>query len=386
MKESRCSAGTETIGCEAAMKNTFGNTITLTVFGESHGPAIGGVLDGLPPGLKIDEEDIRKMNERRRPAGKTGTARREADQPEFLSGVKDGYSEGTPLAFIIRNTDVKRHDYDALTGIARPGHADYSAQMKYLGYQDASGGGHFSGRLTAVLTTAGAILMRALEEKGILIGTHISVLGGIEDQKLDTLDPADQLRELRGKQFAVLNEEAGEKMRMLIEQTAEQKDSVGGILETGIAGLPAGIGEPFFDSLESMLAHVLFSIPAVKGLEFGSGFGFAEMKGSEASDPFALRNDRVVTLANHNGGVNGGISNGMPVILRTAYKPVSSIGKPQKTVSFEKMEETEIEIQGRHDPAIVHRACAVQDAVCALVIADMLAVRYGTLWLKGGCE
>ncbi|HAE15526.1 MAG TPA: chorismate synthase [Erysipelotrichaceae bacterium] len=364
------------------MNNTIGNLITLTVFGESHGPAIGGVLDGLPPGLAVDEAYIASQMDLRRAVGKISTGRHEADVPEFLSGVKNGRTEGTPLAFMIRNSDVKRSDYDMLAETARPSHADYTGHVKYSGFQDASGGGHFSGRLTAVITAAGAILRQVLEQKGIVIGTHIRSLHGIEDDPFLQNELVQQIRALNAKDFAVLNEETGKQMIAEIEHAASLHDSLGGILETAVSGLPAGIGEPMFDSLESRLSHALFSIPAVKGVEFGSGWELAQMYGSEANDAFGIEDGQVITLTNHNGGINGGISNGMPVLFRTVIKPTPSIARLQKTVNFRTMEETEITIQGRHDPAIVHRARVVQDTMTALVLADLLAQHFGLMWLK----
>ncbi|MBR3344141.1 MAG: chorismate synthase [Solobacterium sp.] len=364
------------------MNNTIGNLITLTVFGESHGPAIGGVLDGLPPGLVVDEAYIASQMDLRRAVGKISTGRHEADVPKFLSGVKNGRTEGTPMAFMIRNSDVKRSDYDMLAETARPSHADYTGHVKYSGFQDASGGGHFSGRLTAVITAAGAILRQALEQKGILIGTHIRSLHGIEDDPFLQNELVQQIRALNAKDFAVLNEETGKQMITEIEHAASLHDSLGGILETAVSGLPAGIGEPMFDSLESRLSHALFSIPAVKGVEFGSGWELAQMYGSEANDAFGVEDGQVITLTNHNGGINGGISNGMPVLFRTVIKPTPSIARSQKTVNFRTMEETEITIKGRHDPAIVHRARVVQDTMTALVLADLLAQHFGLMWLK----
>ncbi|MBR2846171.1 MAG: chorismate synthase [Solobacterium sp.] len=364
------------------MNNTIGNLITLTVFGESHGPAIGGVLDGLPPGLAVDEAYIASQMDLRRAVGKISTGRHEADVPEFLSGVKNGRTEGTPLAFMIRNSDVKRSDYDMLAETARPSHADYTGHVKYSGFQDASGGGHFSGRLTAVITAAGAILRQALEQKGILIGTHIRSLHGIEDDPFLQNELVQQIRILNAKDFAVLNEETGKQMIAEIEHAASLHDSLGGILETAVSGLPAGIGEPMFDSLESRLSHALFSIPAVKGVAFGSGWELAQMYGSEANDAFGIEDGQVITLTNHNGGINGGISNGMPVLFRTVIKPTPSIARSQKTVNFRTMEETEITIKGRHDPAIVQRARVVQDTMTALVLADLLVQHFGLMWLK----
>ncbi len=360
------------------MKNTFGNVLTLTLFGESHGPAVGVVIDGLPPGIVIDEEYIRKKMDQRRPYGDWSTARKEEDEIVFLSGVKDGTSEGTPLTILIENKNVKRGDYSFT--YARPSHADYAAHEKYLGYEDRSGGGHFSGRLTAPLTAAGAIIRKALEDKGILIGSHIAMLHGIEDKAFT--DYGTEIPLLNEKAFAVLDETIEEKMKEEIASVAAKKDSVGGILETVILGMPAGIGEPFFDSFESMLGHGIFSIPGVKGLEFGTGFSLAEMRGSEANDAFRNENGSIVTKTNHNGGINGGISNGMPIVFRTAFKPTSSIGIRQETIDLYTKENTEIELTGRHDPAIIHRARAVVDSIAALVTADLLMQRYGTLYLR----
>jgi chorismate synthase len=360
------------------MKNTLGTSITLTLFGESHGQYIGGVLDGLPPGLPIDLEYINKQMLLRRPYGRISTSRQEADELQFISGVKNGLSEGTPLTVLIRNENIRPADYD--NNLARPSHADYAGQLKYEGYQDGSGGGHFSGRLTAVIVALGAILRQALENKGIMIGSHIKRLYGIEDRNFE--DYMKDIITLNGKRFAVLSAETDEQMTRAIEQAAGEKDSLGGILETVILGLPGGVGEPVFDSLESSLAHGLFAIGGVKGVSFGAGFALADMKGSEANDQLAIRDGRVVTLTNHNGGINGGISNGMPVIFSTVIKPTPSIGKKQKTIDYVKMTEEEIEISGRHDPAIIHRARVVVDCLSALVLADVLAQRYGSLWLR----
>ena len=336
------------------MRNVLGNLITLTLFGESHGPCIGGVLDGLPAGLEIDSEYIKSELDKRKSAPAISTPRREEDIPEFLSGVLNGRTEGTPVAFTIANGDVHSSDYEELAGIARPGHADYSAEMRYGGFQDARGGGHFSGRLTAALVTAGAILKKALEDKGIIIETHIYELAGIRDE---------------------------DRMTAEIKKARDEVDSVGGILETVILGLPAGVGEPSFSSVESEISSAVFSIGGVKGIEFGAGFDIARMKGSEANDEFAIEDGRVVTRSNNNGGINGGITNGMPVVFRTAVKPTPSIGRKQNTVDFSRMEEVQIEIKGRHDPAIVHRAVACVDAAAALAVADLLCLRYGSGYL-----
>ncbi|MBR2600430.1 MAG: chorismate synthase [Erysipelotrichaceae bacterium] len=363
------------------MRNTLGNLITVTLFGESHGECVGAVIDGLPAGIKIDMDYISREMNKRRSVSAISTARSEEDIPHFVSGVKDGFTEGTPVTVLIENTDAKPADYERMKSIARPGHADYTAQVKYRGYQDASGGGHFSGRLTAPLVAVGSIVRKALEDKGILIGTHIDSLNGIEDYDFNWDDLENDLRTLNDRQFAVLNDEMAERMMERIKSAREDKDSVGGVLETVISGLPAGIGEPSFSSVESELASAMFSIGAVKGIQFGAGFRFAKMTGSEANDPFRVVDGKIVTLTNNNGGVNGGITNGMPVVFSTVIKPTPSIGKLQETVNFETMENVELEIKGRHDPAIVHRARAVVDALTALVIADLICIEKGTGWL-----
>ena len=367
------------------MKNTFGNHITLTLFGESHGSGIGCVLDGLAPGLPVDEEKIRYQLSLRRPYGSISTGRVETDPFVIESGVWNGHTTGTPLCILIPNTDTRSGDYERMKSIARPGHADYTAQMKYHGWQDYRGGGHFSGRLTAALVAAGAILLDALAAKGILIGTHIRQAGGIDDVPFDR--PEEQIPMLNRKQFAVIDDARGEQMQAAILAAREAGDSVGGILETVVLGMPAGVGEPWFDSLESLLAHAMYSIPAVKGLEFGSGFALAGMRGSEANDPFRIDGrGQVITAGNHNGGINGGISNGMPICFRTAVKPTPTISIDQETVNFLTEEETILAARGRHDPCIVHRARVVQDSMTALVIADVLCGRFGTDWLVCGAQ
>ena len=367
------------------MSNTLGKVISLTVFGESHGACIGGVIDGLPAGLPVDEKYIEKAMDKRRSAAALSTARREGDKPEFVSGVIDGHTEGSPVAFIIKNEDSKSADYDKLKGVERPGHADYAAEIKYGGYQDARGGGHFSGRLTAVTVAAGAIVRQALEAKGIVIGTHIKDLNGILDADpkypLDNEKLAAELAELNAKDFAVISGEAAEQMQERIKEARAEKDSVGGVLETYVTGIPAGTGEPLFDSVESELAKALFSVGGVKGVEFGAGFEIAHMKGSEANDAFRMEAGKVVTESNNNGGINGGIANGMPIVFRTAVKPTPSIGKKQQSVNFETSSDTELKIEGRHDPAIVHRAAAVVDSITALVLADLICQNKGNGWL-----
>ena len=358
------------------MKNTFGQHLAVTLFGESHGPAIGAVVDGLCPGLAVDEENIRRMLQLRQPGGAISTSRKEKDQFEIVSGMVNGIATGTPLTILIRNQDTKSGDYAAMQSLMRPGHADYPAQCKYHGYQDARGGGHFSGRITAALVAAGAICHSALQTKGIFIGTHIRRCAGIPDRAFRNL--AADIETLSTSAFPVLDSAAGEKMQEAILAAKAEGDSVGGVLETAVIGMPAGVGEPWFDTFESMLAHILFSVPAVKGVEFGDGFGLADLRGSQANDALEYQGGAVVAQTNHGGGIGGGITSGMPIVFRCAIKPTPSIAKPQQTVDIRKQENAVLEIQGRHDPAIVHRARIVIDAVTAVAVYDMLAGRFGT--------
>ena len=366
------------------MKNTFGNSVSVTIFGESHGSEIGVVLDGLAPGIQVKEDEIAEKLRLRRPSGSISTKRVEPDHFRIVSGVFNGATTGTPVCILIPNENTKSKDYSGTRSLARPGHADYTAYCKYHGFEDYRGGGHFSGRITAALVAAGAIALSALEGKGILIGTHIARCAGIPDRGF--MDLQEDIRNLSGTGFAVLDNEAAVKMREAMEQAAKEGDSVGGILETAVTGLPAGIGEPWFDSLESVLSHALFSIPAVKGVEFGDGFALSDLRGSDANDCFAVQDGRITTRTNHNGGINGGISNGMPLLFRCAVKPTPSIYKEQDTADFFTQTEKKIVISGRHDPAIVHRARIVADCVTALVLCDVLAQRYGTDYLAGGRE
>ena len=361
------------------MKNSFGNSITLTLFGESHGSGTGVVIDGLAPGIEIDEDLIRKLLAVRRGDDSISTGRREKDEFSFLSGVYNGVTCGTPVCIFIPNTDTKSRDYDKTRKLARPGHADYTAYCKYHGYEDYRGGGHFSGRLTAPLTAAGALFISALKKKGIYIGTHILRLGDVEDRSFG--DPASDIALLEDSSFPSLDPEAGKEMRDLILSVSDEGDSIGGILESAAVNIPPGLGEPWFDTLEGMLSHALFSIPAVKGVEFGGGFGAVTGKGSEFNDAFRIDNGNVITKTNNNGGINGGISNGMPVIVRCAVKPTPSIYKEQDTVNFIDGENAKISIEGRHDPAVIHRAAVVCDSMIAFVLCDMLTGRYGTDWL-----
>ncbi len=363
------------------MRNTFGSNITVTLFGESHGEAIGAVIDGLTPGLVIDDGYIKEKLELRRPWGTVSTPRREPDEYRIVSGVYGGFTTGTPLTVIIENTNTNSSDYESIRYTPRPGHADYTAECKYGGYQDTRGGGHFSGRVTAALVVAGAIISHALEERGIMIGTHISSLGGIFDRHFDRM--MSDIALLGKKSFPVIDGAAAKEMQKKIEDAASVGDSIGGILETAVIGLSEGVGEPWFDSFEGVLSHALFSIPGIKGVEFGAGFGFADMAGSEANDPMRYDGEKVITETNNNGGISGGITNGMPIIFRCAVRPTPSIFRTQNTVDLRTKKNTIIELRGRHDPAIIHRARAVVDAVTAIAIADLLAARYGTGALGG---
>ena len=362
------------------MKNTFGTSVAVTLFGESHGEYIGAVLDGLAPGIQIEEDYIAHMLTLRRPAGKISTPRQERDACKIVSGVLKGNTTGTPITILIPNENVKSSDYAQMATVARPSHADYTAQCKYHGYQDTRGGGHFSGRITAALVAAGAICKCALEEKGIFIGTHVKKCAGISDREF--ADFSADIAQLNEKSFAVLEEASGQQMQEAILTAAAGGDSVGGILETAVLGVPAGVGEPWFDTVEGMLSHMLFSIPAVKGVEFGAGFALADLRGSAANDPFRMEYGKAVTGTNNSGGINGGITNGMPIVFRTVVKPTPTIFKPQNTVDFGTMTETVLAPKGRHDPAIVHRARIVQDAAAAIVLCDCLAMRFGTDWLR----
>ncbi len=366
------------------MKNTFGSNVTITIFGESHGPAIGCVLDGLTPGLTVDEEMIKNMLARRRPTSSIDTPRREPDNYRILSGVFNGKTTGTPLCIMIPNEETRSKDYNF--GPARPSHADYTAHVKYNGFEDYRGGGHFSGRITAAIVAAGGVLIPALNELGIFIGTHISECVNVSDRDFGSSEDEilANIKKLNSGNFPVIDDDAAEKITAGIQEAGKDHDSVGGIVKTAVTGLPAGVGEPWFDSLESLLSHALYSIGAVKGVEFGKGFEGSALRGSEFNDAFRKDGDRVVTATNNNGGINGGISNGMPVTFSVSVKPTPSIARPQKTVNFLTGEEEEITITGRHDPAIVRRICPVIDSITAIVIADALVTGFGPqVLLKG---
>ena len=359
------------------MKNAFGNNVSMTVFGESHGNSVGVVIDGLPSGVKVSEDFISHQLDLRRPYGKISTPRQETDKFTIQSGVFNNKTTGTPICITIPNENTKSKDYNY--GIARPGHADFTGFVKYNGNEDYRGGGHFSGRITAGIVAGGAIAIEVLRNKGILIGTHIKKCAGVEDVEFG--DYISDIYALNNKLFAVLDDEKGKEMVENIENAAKEKDSVGGVLETVVTGLPAGVGEPWFDSVESVISHALFSIPAIKGVEFGAGFKSADMPGSQMNDVFFYEDGTVQTITNNNGGINGGITNGMPVIFRCAVKPTPTISKEQNTVNFITKENIKTEIHGRHDPCIVHRARVVVDSITAIALCDLLSQKFGTDWL-----
>lgn len=354
------------------MSSTYGDQLKLSIFGQSHGKAIGMTLDGIPAGLPVDFNKLQDFLNRRAPGQHDyDTPRKEEDRPDFLSGITNGFTCGAPIAAVIYNTDSHSGDYSNLKYCPRPGHADYTAQIKYNGYQDAAGGGHFSGRLTAALCIAGGLCKQWLENMGIQIHAHIVSIGGIADDPvfLDWVHPDFSLIQ---KDFPVLNPDAGAKMRERIALAKKDGDSVGGIIECISTGLPAGIGGPLFGGLEGKIAQIIYAVPAVKGLDFGSGFTGSYMLGSENNDPFTIEDGKIVTSTNHAGGILGGITTGMPIIFQTAIKPTPSISMPQQSVDLNKMEETTLQIKGRHDPCIVPRAVPVIEAAAAIAIYDAL--------------
>lgn len=359
------------------MSNTIGKNLRVTLFGESHGEEIGAVLDGMKAGEEVDYSLIDSLLAKRRPSGRGETARIEKDPYRFVSGIFNGKTTGAPICVLIPNENKRSSDYDVLSSLARPSHADYAANEKYLGFQDYRGGGHFSGRLTAPLVALSGLVFPLLRKKGMKICTHILELGGVKDRDLVYSSLTDgEADRLFGERFPVLDP-VGEKMEEKIEEAASKKDSIGGVTQTAILHLPVGTGEPSFDSLESVLSSYMFSIGGIKGIEFGSGFAFKDGTGSTMNDEFYMDGDMVKTKTNHNGGINGGIANGMPVVFNCAVKPTSSIGLKQDTVDFRKKENAVLELTGRHDPAIIRRVCVVIDAMTAFAVADSLISSFG---------
>lgn len=358
------------------MSSTWKNNISFTVFGESHGPAIGVCMDNVPPGETIDMDKIYEFMARRAPKKDgTTTFRNEKDIPQIVSGYHNGKTTGTPLVALIANTDQHSKDYSNLSRLARPGHADYTGALRYRGFNDVRGGGHFSGRLTAPLCFAGAVAGQILEKRGIYVGAHIAEIHGIKDQALDPINTTrDDIKEIRGKDFPVIIDVQGNEMKKEILNARNDQDSVGGIIECIAINVPAGIGSPIFDGLENSIAQLIFGIPAVKGLEFGAGFDVAGMTGSENNDEFYV-NDRgiVVTKTNNHGGILGGISSGMPITLKVAVKPTASISRPQETIDYSAMKNETLVVKGRHDPCIVPRAVpCVEAAVNLAILSHML--------------
>ncbi|WP_055070307.1 chorismate synthase [Clostridium massiliamazoniense] len=356
------------------MSGTWGNKIELSIFGESHGKAIGIVINGIKPGFEIDMDKIEKEMERRAPGrNKMSTQRKEGDKPKILSGIFEGKTTGAPISMIIENSDTRSKDYSKLKDLMRPGHADYAGNRRYGGFNDYRGGGHFSGRITAPLVFAGALAKQLLEEKGIKIGAHISSVGKVKDDSFNRINISESLLEhLLKKELPLIKDEKIEEVKKEIEKVRLKGNSIGGTIECAIIGVKAGIGSPFFDSLESKIASLAFSVPAVKGIEFGLGFEISEMTGAEANDEYYVENGEIKAYSNNNGGITGGISNGMPITYKVAIKPTPSISIEQRTVNISTMENEKLVIEGRHDPCIVQRAVVVIEAIAAIAILEAI--------------
>ncbi len=356
------------------MSSTYGDKIKISVFGESHGNGIGVVIDGLPAGEKIDMDKVLVQMSRRAPGNdKTATPRKEKDLPKILSGMLGDTLTGAPLCAVIENTNTRSADYNNLLAVPRPGHSDYTAFVKYKASNDIRGGGHFSGRITAPIVFAGAVIRQLLEKKGIKIAAHISSIGGVEDTPFNPLKLDDELdQKLNNARFAVIDDSVEQKMRDVVEDARMNLDSVGGTIECIVDGIDAGFGGPMFDGVEGVIAKAVFGVPAVKGIEFGKGFELANMRGSQSNDPFRYKDGKVVTETNNCGGILGGITNGMPILFKAVVKPTSSIAQKQKSVDLQKKENTDLEVHGRHDPCIVPRAVPVIEAVTAIAIINLL--------------
>ncbi len=353
------------------MSSMTGKNIKISVFGQSHSEAIGVVIDSLPAGVTLDMEKIYAFMARRAPGNNAfSTARKEADKPEILSGLVDNTTCGVPLCAVIHNTNTRSGDYANLKDCPRPSHADYAASVKYNGFNDVAGGGHFSGRLTAPLCFAGAVCMQILKSRGINIKAHIYSIGNVKDTPFDMVNITSE--DIASKDFPVIDDNAGKEMQEVILTAKSEADSVGGIIECAVTGVPAGCGDPMFDGVENIIAKNIFGIPAVKGIEFGNGFECTTLRGSENNDAYTLRDGKIVTTTNNSGGITGGITTGMPIVFRTAIKPTPSIGKEQDSVSLSENTDKKLVIHGRHDPCIVQRAVPVIEAVAAISILDIL--------------
>lgn len=356
------------------MSSSFGNSLKISIFGQSHSEAIGVVIDGLPAGEAVDLEEAARFLRRRAPGqNDLSTPRREADEAKVLSGLVNGITCGAPLAAVIENTNVRSKDYTELKVHPRPSHADYTAEVRYRGFQDVRGGGHFSGRLTAPLCFAGAVCLQILARRGVRISAHILSIGPVSDRPFDpVLTEPELLFQLSEKPFPVIDDAAGERMREEILSAKGELDSAGGVIECCALGLPAGIGDPIFDGVENRIAAAVFGIPAVRGIEFGAGFAAAGMRGSEHNDPYYYDGETVRTRTNHHGGALGGITSGMPVLFRTAIKPTPSIAREQQTVDLITHTETALSVHGRHDPCIVPRAVPCVEAAAAAALLDLM--------------
>lgn len=358
------------------MASVYGNALHLSIFGQSHSPAIGCSLDGIPAGIPVDLDVLQAFLDRRAPGrGDTSTTRREADAPEILSGITDGHTNGAPIAAIIHNTNTRSVDYDELRRVPRPGHADYPAQVKYRGFQDVAGGGHFSGRLTAPLCIAGGIALQALATRGIRIVAHITSLGpeGITDTPLNPIEfDVSQAEAILANSLPCIDADAAERMHACVIEAKNDLDSVGGVIECAAYGVPAGLGDPMFDGLENRIARIAFGIPAVKGVDFGAGFAAAHLRGSQNNDAYRMVDGSVCPQTNRAGGILGGISTGMPIVWQMAVKPTPSIGQRQDSVDLVDGVDADLVVHGRHDPCIVPRAVPVAEAACALALLDAI--------------
>ena len=351
------------------MSSSYGENLRIHIFGESHGPAVGVTVEGIPAGEAVDLEELQRFLDRRAPGRNAwSTPRKEADIPEFLSGLREGRTCGTPLTAILKSANTRSGDYDALRDVPRPGHADYTAWVKYGESRDSRGGGHFSGRLTAPLCVAGGICLQLLAREGITVLSRIAAIGGIRDEGELTASTAE-------KAFPTVSDSAGEAMRSAIAAARAEGDSLGGVIECAVLGLPAGLGDPMFDGMENRIAAAVFGVPAVKGIEFGAGFAAAGLRGSENNDAFSVENGRIITDSNHCGGILGGITDGMPLTFRAAVKPTPSLARPQQSVDLKTGEIVPLTVTGRHDPCIVPRAVPCLEAAAAIAVYDALLAR-----------
>lgn len=356
------------------MSSIIGNKFKISVFGESHGKCVGVVIDGMPPGFEIDMEELKSFLDRRRPgSSKLATARSEKDKPIFMSGLKENVSTGFPLCVIVENEDKKSSDYDNLKELPRPSHCDYTALLKYGGFADLNGSGHMSGRLTAPICIAGGIAKQMLESMGIFIGAHLYAVGDVKDKQYDLVNlDQETLKKTDNTNFPAIDEKQSQKMKELIQTAKDDKDSIGAIIEVGVIGIPKAVGKPIFNTVEGRLSQMAFSIPGVKGVEFGLGFDCAKLNGSEHNDDYIVVDGKIKTSTNNNSGIVSGMTNGMPIVYRCAFKPAPSIGKVQQSINLKTMKEEELLIEGRHDPCIGVRAVSVMEAATSLVLIDMI--------------